>query len=106
MTDANWAKYKQLLAVFGFASGMDAMLAVGSDKFDNYTYVVDSTSAEHVVGWKALASASERDLDMAILPQELIQIWKGMCVEGGLAIRVPQRILSSSEMKRRSPCAL
>jgi hypothetical protein len=36
-----------------------------------------------VEGWKALASASERDLDMAILPQELIQIWKGMCVEGG-----------------------
>ncbi|KAF7674341.1 hypothetical protein GT037_008107, partial [Alternaria burnsii] len=64
MTDANWAKYKQLLAVFGFASGMDAKL-------------------EHVEGWKALASASKRDLDMAILSPELIQIWKGMWVEGG-----------------------
>ncbi|RYO22772.1 hypothetical protein AA0111_g9248 [Alternaria arborescens] len=80
---ANWARYEQLLAVFGFASGMDAMLAVGSDKFDNYTYVVDSTRAEHVVGWKALASASKRDLDMAILSQELIQICKGMWIEGG-----------------------
>ncbi|CAN9426019.1 unnamed protein product [Alternaria alternata] len=80
MTDANWAKYEQLLAVSGFASGMDAMLAVGSDKFDNYTYVVD----KHVEGWKALASASKRDLDMAILSQELIQIWKGMWVEGGV----------------------
>ncbi|RYO24371.1 hypothetical protein AA0113_g12621 [Alternaria arborescens] len=83
MTDANWARYEQLLAVFGFASGMDAMLAVGSDKFDNYTYVVDSTRTEHVVGWKALASASKRDLDMAILSQELIQICKGMWIEGG-----------------------
>lgn len=62
---------------------MDAMLAVGPDKFDNYTYVVDSTSAEHVEGWKTLASASKRDLDMATLSQELIQIWKGMWVEGG-----------------------
>jgi hypothetical protein len=83
MTDANWAKYKQLLAVFEFANSMNAMLAVGPDKFDNYTYVVDSTSAEHVEGWKTLASASKRDLDMATLSQELIQIWKGMWVEGG-----------------------
>lgn len=83
MTDADWAKYNQLLSIFGFASGMHAMLAVGSDEFDNYTYVVDGTSAEHVEGWQVLASASKRDLDMAILSRELVQAWKGMWVEGG-----------------------
>jgi hypothetical protein len=84
MTDVNWAKYNQLLAAFRFASGMHAMLAVGSDEFDNYTYVVvDGIGAEHVEGWKVLASASERDLNMAMLSQELIQIWKGMWVDGG-----------------------
>jgi hypothetical protein len=67
MTDANWAKYSQLLAVFGFVSGMHAMLAVGSDEFDNYIYVVDGTSAMHVEGWKVLASASEKNLDMIML---------------------------------------
>ncbi|KAG9196651.1 hypothetical protein G6011_01772 [Alternaria panax] len=83
MTDANWAKYNQLLDVFGFARGMHAMLAVGSSEFDDYTYVVDGTSAEHVEGWKVLASASERDLDMAILSQELVQVWKGMWIVCG-----------------------
>jgi hypothetical protein len=74
MTDVNWTKYNQLLAVFGFANGVHKMLAAGSDEFDNYTYVVDGTSAEHVEGWKILASASDRDLDLRTLSRELVQV--------------------------------
>jgi hypothetical protein len=84
MTDANWAKYSQLLAIFGFASGMHAMLAVGSDEFDNYTYVVDGTSAMYVKGWKVLASASEKK---SRYDNAFIRAGKGLggyVVEGGV----------------------
>ncbi len=83
MTDADWVKYNQLLTIFGFANGVDDMLAGGSDEFDNYTYVVDGTGAEHVEGWKVLASASESDLDMAKLSQELVQVWRGAWIGSG-----------------------
>jgi hypothetical protein len=83
MTDANWVKYNQLLTIFGFANGVHDMLAGGSDEFDKYTYVVDGTGAEHVKGWKTLASSSERELDMETLSQELVQVWRGMWIGSG-----------------------
>jgi hypothetical protein len=83
MTDANWVRYNQVLAIFGFANGVHDMLAVSSDVFDQYTYVINGTSAEHVEGWKVLAGSSERNLDIKTLSQELVQVWKGMWIEGG-----------------------
>jgi hypothetical protein len=64
MTDANWVRYNQVLAISGFANGVHDMLAVGSDVFDQYTYVINRTSAEHAEGWKVLARSSERNLDI------------------------------------------
>lgn len=84
MTDTNWAKYKQLLSVFGFANGVHEMLAKGSDDFDKYTYMVDSeTSKEHLEGWKVLASAGTRGIGMEMLSQELIRVWKGSWIYSG-----------------------
>lgn len=83
MTDAAWVSYNQVLATFGFANGVNDMLIAGSDNFDKYTYMIDDVSAEHEQGWKVLASSSERNLDMARLSQELVQIWKNTWIENG-----------------------
>lgn len=68
MADTNWAKYNQVLSVFGFANGADEMLAKGSDGFDKYRYMVDGkTSNEYIEGWKVLASAGARGIGMEML---------------------------------------
>jgi hypothetical protein len=84
MTEDHWTKYNQLLAVFGQAKGMHEMLAVGAAEFDRYTYIVDPrhTSEEHVEGWRALAQAGQRGMDMDALARELVQVWKGTWIEG------------------------
>ncbi|KAF1836772.1 hypothetical protein BDW02DRAFT_614463 [Decorospora gaudefroyi] len=85
MTDENWRKYNQLVAVFENARGMHEMIAKGSTDFDKYTYIVDSVHAreEHTEGWRVLADAVERGRDTQALLQELVQIWRGMWTEDG-----------------------
>jgi hypothetical protein len=85
MTDENWAKYNQLLSVFGLANGMHGMLAGGAGEFDKYTYQVGEcvTREEHIEGWRVLSYAATRGLDIEALSQELVGVWRGDWVDGG-----------------------
>jgi hypothetical protein len=85
MTDENWTKYNQVLSVFGHAKGVHQMLASGSGEFDKYTMHIDPvhTSEDHIEGWRVLASAKEREMNLESMAQELLLVWKGMWIDGG-----------------------
>jgi hypothetical protein len=61
------------------------MLAGGSDEFDKYTMRVDPihTAEDQAEGWRILASAKEREIDLESVAKELLLVWKGMWIEGG-----------------------
>ncbi|KAE8866233.1 hypothetical protein PTNB29_03380 [Pyrenophora teres f. teres] len=78
MTDLNWAKYNQVLAVFGFPNAVHEMLAQGAQSFDHYTYVIDGTvDWAHAQAWAIMVSRL-KGVDIDRLANEIMEVWGRM----------------------------
>ncbi|KAA8623186.1 hypothetical protein PtrSN002B_009069 [Pyrenophora tritici-repentis] len=75
MTDSNWKKYNEILAVFGFANAVHEMLAPGARSFDQYSYAIDETvDWAHAQAW-AIMVTRLKGVDTERLAGEIIKLW-------------------------------